>query len=76
MVHAHITLDKNVQPSGRLCQSYILVLLDKGEREAEKGDVALGITSLHVVILTVRERPEPLPLLDTDDLSMFVATFV
>lgn len=50
--------------------------LIKVREEQRRGCVALGITSLHVVILTVRERPEPLPLLDTDDLSMFVAIFV
>lgn len=53
-----------------------VVFLDGGERKAEKRGVPLGVTSLHVIILIDRKRPGPQPLLDTDDLSMFVATFV
>lgn len=35
-----------------------------------------GVTSFHVLFLTVRKRPEPLPLLATDEVFVFMAALI
>lgn len=56
----------------------MLGFLVDGERGAVEGDLLLGggVTSFHVLFLTARKRPGPLPLLATDEVSVFMAAFI